>query len=99
MLERPGNQDIQLDLFLNYASNLALYPAFQQYFRDAKPPLLAIWGKHDPFFIPPGAEAYRRDNPNAVVEFLDTGHFALETHAEEVARSIGQLMVRVNDSP
>lgn len=77
LLERPGNQDIQLDLFLNYASNVALYPTFQRYFRDAKPPLLAIWGKHDPFFIPPGAEAYRRDNPNAVVEFLDTGHFAL----------------------
>ena len=97
LLERPGNQDIQLDLFLDYASNRALYPVFQQYFRDAKPPLLAIWGKHDPFFIPPGAEAYRRDNPNAVVEFLDTGHFALETHVEEVARSIGQLMAQGNN--
>ena len=97
LLERPGNKDIQLDLFLDYASNLTLYPVFQKYFNDAKPPLLAIWGKHDPFFIPAGAEAYRRDNPNAVVEFLDTGHFALETHFEEVARSIGQLMVRVND--
>jgi pimeloyl-ACP methyl ester carboxylesterase len=96
LLERPGNQDIQLDLFLNYASNLALYPAFQQYFRDAKPPLLAIWGKHDPFFMPPGAEAYRRDNPNTVVEFLDTGHFALETHVDEIATAIDQLMVRVN---
>lgn len=94
LLERPGNKEIQLDLFLNYASNLALYPVFQQYFRDAKPPLLAIWGKNDPFFIPPGAEAYRRDNPNAIVEFLDTGHFALETHVEEMARAIGQLMDR-----
>lgn len=94
LLERPGNKDIQLDLFLDYASNLTLYPVFQKYFRDAKPPLLAIWGKHDPFFIPPGAEAYRRDNPNAVVEFLDTGHFALETHFEEIARAIGQLRDR-----
>jgi len=94
LLERPGNKDIQLDLFLNYVSNLALYPAFQQYFRDAKPPLLAIWGKHDPFFIPPGAEAYRRDNPNAVVKFLDTGHFALETHVEEIAAAIHRLMAK-----
>ena len=94
LLERPGNKDIQLDLFLDYASNLELYPAFQQYFRDAKPPLLAIWGKHDPFFIPPGADAYRRDNPNAVVEFLDTGHFALETHFEKIASEIGRLMDR-----
>jgi pimeloyl-ACP methyl ester carboxylesterase len=94
LLERPGNKDIQLDLFLDYASNLALYPVFQKYFRDAKPPLLAIWGKYDPFFIPPGAEAYRRDNPNAVVEFLDTGHFAVETHGEEIAGAIGQLMDR-----
>ena len=94
LLERPGNKDIQLDLFLNYVSNLALYPAFQQYFRDAKPPLLAIWGKHDPVFIPPGAEAYRRDNPNAVVKFLDTGHFALETHVEEIAAAIHRLMAK-----
>ena len=92
LLERPGNKDIQLDLFLNYASNLALYPVFQKYFRDAKPPLLAIWGKHDPFFLPPGAEAYRRDNPNATVELLDTGHFALETHVEEIAAAIRRLM-------
>ena len=96
LLERPGNKDIQLDLFLDYASNLVLYPAFQQYFRDTKPPLLAIWGKHDPFFIPPGAEAYRRDNPNAVVEFLDTGHFALETHFEKIAGEIGRLMDRAS---
>ena len=98
LLERPGNKDIQLDLFLDYASNLALYPAFQQYFRDAKPPLLAIWGKHDPFFIPPGAEAYRRDNPDAVVEFLDTGHFALETHVDDIALAIDRLLSRVSRS-
>jgi pimeloyl-ACP methyl ester carboxylesterase len=96
LLERPGNKDIQLDLFLDYASNLPLYPVFQKYFSDAKPPLLAIWGKHDPFFIPAGAEAYRRDNPNAVVEFLDTGHFALETHFEKIAGEIGRLMDRAS---
>ena len=98
LLARPGNKDIQLDLFLDYASNLALYPAFQQYFRDAKPPLLAIWGKHDPFFIPPGAEAYHRDNPDAVVEFLDTGHFALETHVDDIALAIDRLLSRVSRS-
>jgi pimeloyl-ACP methyl ester carboxylesterase len=96
LLERPGNKDIQLDLFLNYASNLVLYPVFQKYFRDAKPPLLAIWGKHDPFFIPSGAEAYRRDDPNATVELLDTGHFALETHVEQIAAAIRRLMAQVN---
>ena len=96
LLERPGNKDIQLDLFLDYASNLTLYPVFQKYFSDAKPPLLAIWGKHDPFFIPAGAEAYRRDNPNAVVEFLDGGHFALETHFEKIASEIGRLMDRAS---
>lgn len=92
LMERPGNQEIQLDLFLNYASNLVLYPTFQQFFRDVKPPTLAIWGKNDPFFIPPGAEAFRRDNPNAVVRMLDTGHFALETHVDEIAEAIHILM-------
>jgi pimeloyl-ACP methyl ester carboxylesterase len=88
LLERPGQKDIQLDLFLDYASNLKLYPAFQKFFREAKPPTLAIWGKNDPFFIPPGAEAYKRDNPEAIVTMLDTGHFALETHGEEIAVAI-----------
>jgi pimeloyl-ACP methyl ester carboxylesterase len=92
LMERPGNAEIQLDLFLDYASNLKLYPEFQAYFRSAKPPFLAIWGKHDPFFIPPGAEAYRRDNPNAIVEFLDTGHFALETHVDDIAAAIDRLL-------
>ena len=76
LLERPGNKEIQLDLFLDYASNVKLYPKFQEYFRKSKPPLLAIWGKNDPFFIPAGAEAFRKDLPNAKVQFLDTGHFA-----------------------
>jgi pimeloyl-ACP methyl ester carboxylesterase len=85
LLARPGNVDIQLDLFLDYANNVKLYPKFQEYFRTSKPPLLAIWGKNDLYFIPPGAEAFRRDIPNATVQFLDTGHFALETHLEEIA--------------
>lgn len=92
MVSRPGNTDIQLDLFLDYANNVKLYPAFQEYFRKSKPPLLAIWGRHDPFFIPPGAEAYKRDNPNATVQFLDTGHFALETHVEEVAAAMRKFL-------
>jgi pimeloyl-ACP methyl ester carboxylesterase len=88
LLARPGNVDIQLDLFLDYANNVKLYPKFQEYFRKSKPPLLAIWGKNDLYFIPPGAEAFRRDIPNAVVQFLDTGHFALETHLEEIASAM-----------
>jgi pimeloyl-ACP methyl ester carboxylesterase len=88
LLERPGQTDIQLDLFLDYRENVRLYPRFQQYFREAKPRLLAIWGKRDPFFVPAGAEAYRRDNPNAKVVLLDAGHFALETHVDVIAASI-----------
>jgi len=88
LLARTGNDEIQLDLFLDYASNVALYPNFQAYFRDRHPPLLAVWGRNDPFFLPPGAEAFRRDNPRADVHFFDTGHFALETHAGEIADKI-----------
>jgi pimeloyl-ACP methyl ester carboxylesterase len=88
LIARPGNMDIQLDLFLDYANNVKLYPAFQDYFRKAQPLLLAIWGKFDPYFIPAGAEAFRRDNPNATVRWLDTGHFALETHVEEIANAM-----------
>ena len=94
LLQRPGNQDIQLDLFLDYANNLALYPRFQQFFRSTQVPTLVIWGKHDPFFIPPGAEAYRRDNPNASVQLLDTGHFALETHVDVIAAEFHKLLAR-----
>jgi pimeloyl-ACP methyl ester carboxylesterase len=96
LLERPGNQDIQLDLFLDYASNVKLYPKFQEYFRKSRPPLLAIWGRNDPFFIPSGAEAFRKDLPNAKVEFLDTGHFAIETHAEEIATAMKSFL-KAND--
>jgi len=92
LLARPGNVDIQLDLFLDYANNVKLYPAFHEYFRKWKPPLFAIWGKYDPYFVPAGAEAFRRDNPNATVRFLDTGHFALETHVEEIALAIREFL-------
>ncbi|AGB82828.1 putative hydrolase or acyltransferase of alpha/beta superfamily [Serratia sp. FGI94] len=92
LLERPGNKDIQLDLFLDYANNLKRYPDFQAFFRQAQLPTLIIWGKNDPFFIPPGAEAFRRDNPHAVVELLDTGHFALETHVAHIAQRIRQVI-------
>ncbi len=94
LMARPGNTDIQLDLFLDYANNVKLYPAFQEYFRKAKPPLLAIWGKHDPYFIPAGAEAFRRDIPNATVQLLDTGHFALETHVEEIAAAMREFLAK-----
>ena len=89
---RPQAEEVQLDLMLDYASNVALYPDFQTYFRDHRPRLLAIWGKNDPFFLPAGAEAYQRDLPNAEVRFLDTGHFALETHAAEIAEAIGDFL-------
>ena len=87
-LARPGADEIQLDLFLNYASNIDLYPTFQEYFRMRQPPLLAIWGRNDPFFLPAGAEAFKRDIPAAHVRLLDAGHFALETHAGEIAAAI-----------
>jgi len=91
-LARPGADEVQLDLFGDYKSNVALYPTFQKYFKTHKPPLLAVWGKNDPFFLPAGAEAFKRDIPNAVVRFLDTGHFALETHAAEVGAEIRKFM-------
>ena len=92
LLQRPGNAEIQLDLFLDYASNVKLYPTFQEYFRKSQPPLLAAWGKNDPFFIPPGAEAFRKDIPSAKVVFYDTGHFALETHVEEISEEIHSFL-------
>jgi pimeloyl-ACP methyl ester carboxylesterase len=93
-LSRPGADEVQLDLFGDYKSNVALYPSFQNYFRTHKPPFLAVWGKNDPFFLPPGAEAFTRDIPNAVVRFFDTGHFALETHAAEIAAAIRDFLFR-----
>jgi len=91
-LARPGADEVQLDLFGDYKSNVALYPEFQAYFRKHKPPLLAVWGRNDPFFLPPGAEAFKRDIPTADVRFLDTGHFALETHCDEIATAIRQFL-------
>src|SRR5215468_3484827 len=93
-LARPGNDEIQLDLFLDYASNVSLYPKFHEYFRTHQPPLLAVWGQNDPFFLPAGAEAFKRDIPGAVIRFLDTGHFALETHAAEIAAAVRELPLR-----
>ena len=92
LLERKGNKEIQLDLFLDYASNVKLYPRFQEYFRKSKPPLLAIWGKNDPFFIPAGAKAFQKDLPSATVQFLDTGHFATETHVVEIAAAMKEFL-------
>jgi len=91
-LTRPGAEDLQLDLFGDYKSNVALYPTFQKYFRTHKPPFLAVWGRNDPFFLPPGAEAFKRDIPAAIVRFFDTGHFALETHAAEIATAIREFL-------
>jgi pimeloyl-ACP methyl ester carboxylesterase len=91
-LSRPGVAEVQLDLFGDYKNNVALYPTFQAYFRTRRPPLLAVWGKNDPFFLPAGAEAFKRDIPQAVVRFLDTGHFALETHSGEIAQVIRQFL-------
>ncbi|HTV93354.1 MAG TPA: alpha/beta hydrolase [Verrucomicrobiae bacterium] len=97
-LARPGSDEVQLDLFLDYANNVALYPAFHQYFREKQPPLLAVWGSNDPFFLPAGAEAYKRDNPNARVRLLDTGHFALETHNDAIATEMLKFLSSIGGS-
>jgi pimeloyl-ACP methyl ester carboxylesterase len=93
-LARPGADEVQLDLFGDYKSNVALYPVFQEYFRKHEPPLLAVWGKNDPFFLPQGAEAFKRDIPGAEVRFFDTGHFTLETHCDEIAAAIRDFLSR-----
>jgi pimeloyl-ACP methyl ester carboxylesterase len=91
-LARPGADELQLDLFGDYRSNVALYPTFQAYFRTHRPPFLAVWGKNDPFFLPAGAEAFKRDIPGGVIRFFNTGHFALETHAAEIAAEIRDFL-------
>jgi pimeloyl-ACP methyl ester carboxylesterase len=96
-LARPGADEPQLDLFGDYKTNVALYSTFQKYFRDRKPPLLAVWGQNDPFFLPAGAEAFKRDNPRAEVHFYPTGHFALETHCQEIAAAIRDFLNRIFD--
>jgi pimeloyl-ACP methyl ester carboxylesterase len=92
-MSRPGAEEIQLDLILDYRTNPAMYPVFQQYFREHQLPTLAVWGKNDPHFLPAGAEAYRRDNPEAKIVLYDTGHFALETHALEIGREIKSFLI------
>jgi pimeloyl-ACP methyl ester carboxylesterase len=86
--------DLQVDLKLDYKANLERYPLYQQYLRTHRPPLLAIWGKNDNFFVPSGAEAFKRDVPNAAVEFLNAGHFALETNVEDIASAILKMPMR-----
>jgi len=98
LLGRPGNADVQLDLFLDYASNVKMYPQFQQYFRTHRPPTLALWGRHDPFFLPAGAQAFTRDNPSAQVRFFDTGHFALETHSAEIGRAMVDFLTGLREA-
>jgi pimeloyl-ACP methyl ester carboxylesterase len=97
-LNQPGQGDIQSDLFYDYRTNVDAYPKWQAYLREKRPPLLAVWGKNDPFFLPPGAEAFGRDQPDAEIHFVDAGHFALETKVDEIAKRIidfmGQLQMR-----
>jgi pimeloyl-ACP methyl ester carboxylesterase len=95
LLDWPGNDEIQLDLLLDYASNIALYPAFQEYFRKYQPKLLVVWSRNDPFLLPLGAEAFRRDIPNTEIHFVDAGHFALETRGGEIAELIVSFLGRV----
>lgn len=95
-LEQPGHDEIQLDLLGDYGSNVKLYPKIQEYLRQYQPPLLAIWGKRDPYFLPAGAEAFKKDLSGAKVHLLDTGHFALETHSSEIAVAIASFMNRIN---
>lgn len=91
-LDRPGNIEIQLDLMKDYRTNVALYPKFHEYFRKHQPKLLLVWGNKDPYFLPAGAEAYKKDIPNAKLKFYNTGHFALETHAVEIGAEIVEFM-------
>ena len=92
--ERPGTDEIQLDLIYDYRTNVALYPSWQSYFREHLPPMLAVWGEHDAYFVPAGAEAFRRDLPDAEIHLYDTGHFALETHGDEIAATILEFLGR-----
>jgi pimeloyl-ACP methyl ester carboxylesterase len=95
-LDQPEHVDIQLDLILDYRTNVAMYPQFQKYFRTMRPPVLAVWGNQDPYFLPAGAEGYKKDNPDAIVKFYDTGHFALETHAEEIGEDVLNFLNTLN---
>jgi pimeloyl-ACP methyl ester carboxylesterase len=94
-MARPGAHEIQLDLFLDYANNVRMYPEFHAYFSKNQPPLLAVWGRNDPFFLPAGAEAFKKDIASARIKFFDTGHFALETHSAEIADEIRSFLTEV----
>jgi pimeloyl-ACP methyl ester carboxylesterase len=94
-LDQEGNIEIQLDLFKDYANNVALYPTFQNYFREKQPAFLATWGNKDPFFLPAGAEAFKKDLPNATVKLFNTGHFALETHVNEIGAEILAFLAKL----
>jgi len=94
LLDRPGNHEIQLTLFRDYPTNVALYPAVQQYFRDAQVPLLAVWGENDEIFGPDGARAFRNDLPNAEIHLVESGHFALESHLDTIAGHIRDFLGR-----
>ena len=93
-LDRPGNRDIQMDLFYDYRTNVPLYPDFQNFFRKNQPPTLVVWGKNDFIFPPEGAAPYSRDLKNIETHLLDTGHFALETHGEEIASRIETFLAK-----
>jgi pimeloyl-ACP methyl ester carboxylesterase len=94
-LARPGMDEIQLDFIYDYRTNVEQYASWHAYIREHRPPVLAIWGKNDPFFLPPGAEAFKRDQPDAEVSFVTAGHFALETHAKDIATKIKDFMDRL----
>jgi len=96
LVSRPGAEAIQLDLIADYVNNLALYPCFHAYFAAYRPPLLAVWGRNDPFFLPIGAEAFRQDLPDAEIYFLDAGHFAIETHMGEIAARVTDFLDRLD---
>jgi pimeloyl-ACP methyl ester carboxylesterase len=93
-LDRPGNDVIQLALFYDYQNNVKQYPQWHDALRKYKPPVLAVWGKNDPIFLPAGAEAYKRDVPDAEIHFVDSGHFALEDHAAVIGQYIDGFLAR-----
>jgi pimeloyl-ACP methyl ester carboxylesterase len=94
LLDRPGIDEIMLDLFRDYASNVVLYPEFQAFFRAHLPPTLIVWGQNDVIFPADGARAYLRDLPDAELHLLDTGHFALEDHSEQIAALMRDFLAR-----
>jgi pimeloyl-ACP methyl ester carboxylesterase len=94
LLDRPGNADVQLDMFYDYRTNLPLYPAVQAYFREHRPPTIIVWGKNDKIFPADGAHPYKRDLPDVEFHLIDTGHFALEDKADEIVPLIRDFLAR-----